>query len=154
MQCQRLILGLVLALALAPSVARAAGDSEPAPKKDANYVAAEKAVKAADYRGAIVLLDKVVGADPQNANAFNYLGYSHRKLGDFDSALGHYQQALKLNPNHRGAHEYLGELYLRMKDLARAQQHLDRLDDICTFGCEEYTDLKKAIQAYKAKHTG
>ena len=41
-----------------------------------------------------------------------------------------------------------------MKDLARAQHHLDRLDDICFFACEEFTDLKKAIQAYKAKHTG
>ena len=109
MKCQRLILGLVLALALAPTVANAAGDNgDPTPKKDPTYVAAEKAVKAADYRDAIALLDKVVGADPKNANAFNYLGYSYRKLGDFDRALGHYQQALKLNPDHRGAHEYLG----------------------------------------------
>ncbi len=154
MPYRRLILGLTLALTLAPSVVGAAGDSDPAPKKDPDYVAAEKAIEAADYRGAIALLDKIVGANPKNANALNYLGYSHRKLGDFDKALGHYQQALKLKPDHLGAHEYLGELYLQMNDLARAQQHLDRLDDICIFGCEEYTDLKKAIQAYKAKHSG
>ena len=154
MLSRQMIFGLVFALALAPLVASAAGDGDPAPKKDPTYAAAEMAVEAADYRGAIALLDKVVGADPKNANAFNYLGYSYRKLGDFDRALSHYQQALKLNPEHRGAHEYLGELYLQMKDLARAQHHLDRLDKICLFGCEEYTDLKKAIQAYKAKHAG
>jgi len=153
MRYRRVVLGLVLALVLTPSVVSAASDSFMAPKKDANYVAAEKAVKANDYRGAIALLDKVVKADPKNAGAFNYLGYSYRKLGDFDRALGHYQQALKLDPDHRGAHEYLGELYLQMNDLVRAQQHLDRLDKICIFGCEEYTDLKEAIKAYKAKQS-
>ena len=153
MRYRRVVLGLALALVLTPSVVSAASDSFMEPKKDANYVAAEKAVKANDYRGAIALLDKVVKTDPKNASAFNYLGYSHRKLGDFDRALGHYQQALKLDPDYRGAHEYLGELYLQMKDLVRAQQHLDRLDKICIFGCEEYTDLKEAIMAYKAKQS-
>ena len=158
MPSQRLILGLVLALALTPALANAAGDSggsdDQIPKIDPTYLAAEKAVKAANYQGAIALLNKVVGADPKSANALNYLGYSYCKLGNLDRALGYYQQALKLVPDHRGAHEYLGELYPQMKDLARAQRHLDRLDDICTFGCEEFTDLKKSIQAYKAKHTG
>jgi Flp pilus assembly protein TadD len=153
MRYRRVVLGLALALVLTPSVVSAASESDPAPKKDANYVAAEMAVKANDYRGAITLLEKVVKTNPKNAGAFNYLGYSYRKLGDFDRALGHYQQALKLDPDHRGAHEYLGELYLQMNDLVRAQQHLDRLDKICIFGCEEYTDLKEAIKAYKAKQS-
>ena len=59
-----------------------------------------------------------------------------------------------LKPSHRGADEYLAELYLQMGDLARAEAHLARLDKICVFGCAEHTDLKKAIKAYKAKHSG
>ena len=88
MQRNRLfvVLAVVLALGVAPSVAGAAGDSEPSPKKDPNYTAATKAIEAGEFRRAIGLLDKVVGADPKNANALNYLGYSHRKLGNFKSA--------------------------------------------------------------------
>jgi tetratricopeptide (TPR) repeat protein len=80
----------------------------------------------------------------------NYLGYSHRKLGHFDESLVWYQKALAANPNHRGANEYLGELYLQMGDLAKAEERLNKLDDLCFFGCEEYDDLKQEIAEYKA----
>ena len=78
---------------------------------------------------------------------------NHRHA-DFKSAIVFYTKALKVKPSPRGAHEYMGELYLQMGDLARAEEHLARLDKICFFGCGEYTDLKKAIKAYKAKHSG
>ncbi|MDI1272273.1 hypothetical protein [Polaromonas sp.] len=63
----------------------------------------------------------------------------------------HYGEALRLNPKHRGAHEYVGEAYLMVGDLAKAKQHLAALDKLCFMPCEEYTDLKKAIAAYEAK---
>lgn len=125
------------------------GGGTTARPEDPLYAAAVKAVKANDYRAAIPLLEKVVAANAEHADAFNYLGYSHRNLGEFDKAMAHYRKALELNPNHRGAHEYIGELYLQRDDLKRAEEHLARLDKICFFGCEEYTDLKKAIAAYK-----
>src|SRR3546814_10871031 len=84
-------------------------------------------------------------------DALIYLGYSNRQLGNNDAALTHYQAALALEPSHRGANEYLGELYLMLGDVAKAEERLEVLDGACFFGCEEYTELKNAITAYKAK---
>ena len=106
------------------------------------------------FREAIPLLKRVIVAEPKNADADNYLGYSHRKRGAKDVALGFYQKALDLKPRHLGANEYLGELYLEMDDLKSAEERLDVLDWACLFGCEEYTELKEAIEAYKAKTGG
>ena len=64
-------------------------------------------------------------------------------------ALGFYQKALSLNAEHRGALEYLGELYLQTGRPKQAKEMLKRLDDACFFGCEEYDDLKKAFQVAK-----
>ena len=94
----------------------------------------------------------MVGKNSKNADAHNFLGYSYRKSGNHGSALKHYRFALQLDAKHKGAHEYIGEAFLEIGDLASAQQHLKTLDDICTFGCEEYRQLKKAVAAYKKKH--
>jgi tetratricopeptide (TPR) repeat protein len=102
-----------------------------------------------DYSEAIPLLEKVVAADSSNADAFNYLGYANRKLGKHSEALGYYQRALALKPNHLGANEYLGELYLEMKLLPEAEQRLAVLQKACG-ACEEYEDLKGEIDEYKA----
>ena len=81
------------------------------------------------------------------------LGYSYRKLGTFDKSMEHYQTALKIDSSHRNAHEYLGELYLDMNQPDNADKQLVALKKACPmFGkCEEYEDLKKAIDTYKAK---
>jgi len=102
-----------------------------------------------EYSDAIPLLEKVVAADSKNADAFNYLGYANRKLGKHSEALGYYQHALALKPNHLGANEYLGELYLEMKLLPEAEQRLAVLQKACG-SCEEYEDLKEEIDDYKA----
>lgn len=119
--------------------------------KDPNYAAAKQLVEDGKYAEAIPLLEKVVAGDDKNADAFNYLGYSNRQLGNNDVALTHYQKALAIEPRHRGANEYLGELYLTLGDLAKAEERLDVLDGACFFGCDEYTELKNAIAEYKAK---
>jgi tetratricopeptide (TPR) repeat protein len=69
--------------------------------------------------------------------------------GKLDLAFKHYGEALRLDPRHRGAHEYIGEAYLMKGDLAKAKEHLAQLDRICFFGCGELNDLKKAIAAYE-----
>ena len=61
------------------------------------------------------------------------------------------QEALRLEPRHRGAHEYIGEAYLMAGNPAKAKEHLGQLDRLCTFGCEEYTKLKKALADYEQK---
>ena len=68
-----------------------------------------------------------------------------------DLAFKHYERALQLNPRHRGAHEYLGEAYLMVNELAKAEAHLSALKTICLIPCEEYTDLEKAIAEYRRK---
>jgi lipoprotein NlpI len=68
-----------------------------------------------------------------------------------DLVFKHYSEALRINPKHRGAHEYIGEAYLMVGNLGKAKEHLGQLDKLCFFPCGEYTDLKKAVAAYEAK---
>jgi hypothetical protein len=72
-------------------------------------------------------------------------------LGDTGKAFEHYRIALKIDPKHRGANEYLGELYLETDQLVKAEERLKVLDKACRWGCEEYDDLKEAIEKYKEK---
>jgi len=142
----------VMSLVLVSAVMAAGSSSSSSSstqRKSVDYENGLKAVNSADYIEAIKLLSKVVAARPKDADAWNYLGFSNRKLKRFDQALNAYQKALAINPKHRGAHEYLGELYLQTDDLANARKHLKRLDKICFFGCDEYDDLKAAILAYE-----
>ena len=112
------------------------------------------AIKAADWKKAINELSAAVKEQPGNADAYNLLAYSFRKQAtpDLPKAFEHYTTALKLNPNHKGAHEYIGEAYLMDGKPAKAEEHLARLKTICGgSACEEYEDLAKALAAYKAK---
>ena len=149
-------LALGAALAVAPAAAWAAssgGDSSTtasSSKTPTAYDTGKKAADSGDYETAIADLTKAVEADPTNADAYNLLGYSYRKLGNVDKAFENYNAALDIDADHRGANEYIGELYLELSDLAKAEEHLKVLDKACVFGCEEYTELKAAIKAYKA----
>ncbi len=145
----RYILAAVLSLGLV-SVAMAAGaPSKSTPKKVVStFDIAEKAVKAGDYKRAIPLLQKVVAKNPKHYDALNYLGFSHRQLGENDISLNYYKKVLAMKPDHRGANEYLGELYLKEGKLDLAKKQLAKLDKICTSGCKEFDDLKVAIKVY------
>ena len=67
--------------------------------------------------------------------------------------MRHYQAALRIKPNHRGANEYLGELYLELGRLEEAEERLKVLDAACKFRCEEYQDLEEAIASYKSRNS-
>jgi Flp pilus assembly protein TadD len=143
-----------LTAVLAPPAVHAAGDDSPAPAGvpvDADAEAGKAAIRAQNWKGAIDAYGRVAARDPRNADAQNWLGYAYRKSGNLDQAFKHYDQALKLEPRHRGAHEYIGEAYLMKGDLAKAKEHLAALDRLCMFGCEEYTDLKKAVAEYEKR---
>ena len=113
---------------------------------------AAAAVDKKQYKRAISLLREVLEADSNNADALNYMGYSHRKLGNYDDALKFYWRALAAKPDHRGANEYLGQAYLELNQPARAKERLDQLAKICAPDCEEYKELKKAYDAWQAKN--
>ncbi|HYM31672.1 MAG TPA: tetratricopeptide repeat protein [Candidatus Cybelea sp.] len=130
------------------------GDMTPAAAAkpaDPEYTSAVGSIDAGKFADAKPMLEHVIARDPKNADAYNYLGYVSRKLGDRTAALGFYGKALEIDPRHLGANEYLGELYLEMGDLPKAEARLDRLDDLCLFGCPAYTQLKQAIRSYKDK---
>ena len=145
---------LALAACLALPGAHADGNSAPGPASvpaDPDVEAGKAAIRAQNWRGAIDSFTKVAARDARDADAQNWLGFAYRKLGNLDLAFKYYDEALRLEPRHRGAHEYIGEAYLMKDDLGKAKEHLAALDRICFFGCEEYTDLKKAIAEYEKR---
>ncbi len=107
--------------------------------------AARANIEAANYAGAIDQLKQIIAADPDNADALNLMGYSLRKSGNRKQALGFYLKALSIDPRHRGANEYLGELYVETGQIEKAKERLQVLEQICGTRCEEYKDLAKAI---------
>ncbi len=132
------------------------GGGGPNGEGDANADPALKAARAAierkDWAGAQAGLKQALAANPNQADYHNLYAYSLRKGPNPDMAMvfSHYTEALRLDPKHRAAHEYSGEAYLVVGDLPKAKEHLAALDRLCTFGCEEYTDLKKAVAQYES----
>jgi tetratricopeptide (TPR) repeat protein len=109
------------------------------------YVAAVRLINEARYDDAIASLIAAQGAVGPHPDILSYLGFAHRKLGRIDDAKSWYAQALAINPDHLGANEYLGELYLEIGDLAAARRQLATLDRLCAFGCAEREDLARMI---------
>ncbi len=139
---------LVLTLAVSGQTLAADGDDDDsAPQSE--YSLAKQAIKDGDYGVAIDKLTRLHEEDPNNADVLNLLGYGNRRAGNFDQARGYYLQALAIEPKHRGANEYLGELYLEAEQLDKAEERLAVLDKACWLGCGEYTDLKESIEKFK-----
>ena len=126
-------------------------DDPEAAKLDPDYAAGKKAIEAKDWGAAIKSLSSAALRDSRNADIQNYLGYAHRNAGQMELAFKHYGRALQLNPRHRGAHEYIGEAYLMVNNLSKAEEHLAALRNICLIPCEEHEDLQKQIDAYRAR---
>lgn len=80
-----------------------------------------------------------------NANILNYLGFAHRKLKQYETARNYYTQALIIDPVHRGANEYLGELHLETGRIDLALAQLEKLRQLCGFGCAEEEELRRWI---------
>ena len=131
------------------SVDRPSTPSTPPKPKNQDFENAKAAIYHKQWANAIGWLQRVIAAEPNNPEAYNLMGYATRKSGDPNGSLQYYQKALSLDPKHIGAHEYIGEAYLMLDQPKRAEEHLARLDQLCTFGCKEYRDLKAAIASYK-----
>lgn len=145
-----------LLLAALPALAVDTGSFSPAPAASVDHLArARQAVAAKDWNMAQRELAVAVKEQPQNADVHNLLGYTYRKRPspDMAKAYEHYGIALKIDPDHKGTHEYIGEAYLQDRRLPEAEQHLAALQRICGgTSCEEYQDLAKAIADYKARN--
>jgi len=123
-----------------------------------DYASAKRLIRHQEYASAIPHLMKALEQHPKDADILNYLGYTHRMVGvgeqadardkDFGLSLAFYQQALAIDPLHKGVHEYLGELFLQMNDLNAAHHEMNELVILCPDGCDERDALAKALAAY------
>jgi Flp pilus assembly protein TadD len=112
--------------------------------------AARAHITAKRWRDAITELRRVNATSDANWN--NLMGYSLRKQAtpDLDGAQRHYDAALRIDPRHKGALEYAGELALMKGDAATARQRMATLQQVCPQGCEELADLQRAVQRFEA----
>jgi tetratricopeptide (TPR) repeat protein len=115
-----------------------------------DYAQALRLIHHEKYADAIPHLERALATRPHSADILNYLGFTHRMVGDYPTSLAFYQKALQEDPDHKGAHEYLGELYLNMHDLVSAQGQLAELARICPSDCDERDMLTKSIASYQA----
>ncbi|HWE05557.1 MAG TPA: tetratricopeptide repeat protein, partial [Rhizomicrobium sp.] len=120
------------------------------PTRPDDYSAALKLIHQERYAEAMPCLDRAVAQHPHNADILNYLGYTHRMVGDYPGSLAWYRKALTEDPDHKGAHEYLGELYLNMRDVASARTQLAELVRLCPDTCDERDVLTKSIDTWVA----
>ena len=155
----RLTVIITLLLALTPSAnaANTGGGSAPAPAPVVTPTpAAAKSVNselakvttllnANNFKQALADLKIIDSEFKNNADVNNLLGYSSRKLKQYKPAATYYEKALKINPNHLGALEYQGELFVLTNKVPAAKKNLAKLEKLCGLKCGEYLDLKKAI---------
>ncbi|HEX7438827.1 MAG TPA: tetratricopeptide repeat protein [Caldimonas sp.] len=139
---------LVVAVLLLGAAQAGAADTATPPTPD-KLTAARARIAEKNWPAAIDELKSV--NDTGSADWNNLMGYSMRKQGtpDYAAAEKFYDAALSIDPKHRGALEYSGELYLMTGDLPKAEARLAALDKACRFSCEEYRDLKRAVERYK-----
>lgn len=144
--------GTVLFLCLASLALPARADGEMVRgEPQSPLIQAQEAIKAGDWRNAAHYLGKAEREEPRNASVRNWQGYVARKQGRLDEAFRHYDIALKLDPDHRGAHEYIGEAYVMAGKPDKAREHLAQLERICGRNCEQYRDLAVAIAGGQAR---
>ena len=148
------VISLILSgLIILPTAFAAGGGGDDSysssPSKPYGYNKALKLVKAQKFAEAIPALLKISASAKEDADVQNLLGFSYRKIKQYDKAAKHYERALNLNPKHKGALEYQGELFLTLKNRAAAEANLEKLKKICWIGCSELDDLEEALENYK-----
>lgn len=135
---------VILALGLLTVPPALAVDTE-TPKGAPDLLAVRAMIKQKDFAIARDELFRLADMH-QHADVYNLLGFTLRKTGDYTRALTYYRKALDFDPNHKGAHEYLGELYVETKQPEKAREILTALIKLCPDGCEEREDLEKAMR--------
>jgi tetratricopeptide (TPR) repeat protein len=143
-----LSLSLLLASALMPASAFAVDNVTSKDAPDLTSVRAR--LKAKDFKGALAELTPML-TTYQHADVYNLMGFSLRKSGDPKQAYTFYRKALDFDPQHKGALEYLGELYVETGQVDKARENVAQLKKLCPSGCEELADLEKAIAHASAK---
>ena len=122
---------------------------------DAGLTKAETQISEEHYAQAIDTLGGVIARHPVNADAYTYLGYAYRKLGDDAKALENFRRAVQVDPQHLGANKYLADVYLSQGNLQRAMEQLQVIRMICSgLDCAELNALQSEINAFHKKKDG
>ena len=100
------------------------------------------------YSQAFTKLEKALKKDKKNPDILNYMGFTSRKRGNFQSAEKFYLQGLNINPNHNGINEYLGELYVQTNRMDKANE---RLEVLKSCNCKEFGELELIIKTRGTK---
>lgn len=134
---------ILLAVAAPPTAyaAGAGGSDIVYPTDDPDIPSVRAKIQAKNYSGALADLRSM----KPSADVYNLMGFSLRKSGDYKQAYIYYRKALDLDPRHKGALEYLGELYVETGQIDKARENVALLKQLCPRGCEELEDLEKAI---------
>ncbi|MFP3943631.1 MAG: tetratricopeptide repeat protein [Alphaproteobacteria bacterium] len=149
---KRFSLILLAALLAGCFAAQAAGprpDKDPENRTERELAKVEGWIEEGKYGRSVRVLNGLIEREPENADAYNLLGYVHRKMGNLDDSARYYKQALVLDPDHKGALEYQGELFLKQNKPDKAKGNLERLEALCPDGCEERDELAAAIAAHE-----
>jgi tetratricopeptide (TPR) repeat protein len=120
--------------------------------KKTDYQTAQDLLGAGRFEEAIPPLLRVVADDPRNDDAWHDLGFANQRLGRFAEAAGHYERALAIKPTRRNTRARLGEVYLALNNVQKAEEQLTELAKVCGGGCEEQQQLQAQVEAYKAAH--
>ena len=153
---------LLTAVFLSTSLMAAGSDSSGDSSKDSLYEDAVKLVKRAGklekkeksekakklYSQAFKKLEKAYKSDKKNPDVLNYMGFTSRKVGNFDQAEKFYLKGLSIKPNHNGINEYLGELYVQTNRIDKANERLEVLKNC---NCKEYGELELIIKTRGSK---
>lgn len=138
--------------AIAAACACMAGTTAAGSNIDSEPLAAiEKKIEAGAYEEVLADLAVHVRKNPESAAAFHWIGYANRKLGRVERAEKAYARVRHLDPDHKSAHEYAGELWLTLRDLGRLDRQRAALDRICRFGREEFDEMMAEIAASKSQ---
>lgn len=137
---------LLLILAGAAMAADSGGGSQTPAPATGGITEAGAAIDAGQFAKALRILAPVAKAEPKNADVWNLMGYSSRRLKNYTEAARYYGIALRANPKHIGALEYQGELFVETGQFDQARQNLKMLQSICGT-CDEAIRLQAALQA-------
>lgn len=150
--CTRPALALFCALLFSAACLAATPDFLERQNLEPELSLAKEAIGKRDWKTAKPHLDKLLKANPDNADVLTLSAFVARKSGDLDGAFTNYKKALKLEPGNLKALEYLGEAYLQAGQPKSARIQLDLLEKFCSKQCEEWKDLDQEIRDFKEKH--
>lgn len=146
----RFVLPVLSALLIGQALA---ADSTPSQPANADLTSVRAKITAAKYEDATTELRGLVMNHPDDADVHNLLGFSLRKSGKREEAWASYRRALQINPDHKGALEYQGELFAETNQPEKARENVARLRKLCPKGCPELAELEKVVAEKAAGKT-